>query len=325
VAGRYIVLAFLGSGSDPRSEALLRAVLARRELFDDAGATFFGVSCDPHDLRRPGMADAIPGIRFFWDFDRAITTLYGLEERKLPFVYVLDPTLRVLAALDEPHALIPLMETLPPPRPRAVAAEQAPVLVVPRVFEPSLCARLVEYYDRVGGQDLGFAQDIEGKTRRVVDHGHKRRGDRELEDPVLRDECARRIRSRLLPMVRRAYQVRITRMERYLVSCYDVGGHFAAHRDNTTKGTAHRQFAVSLFLNTGEYDGGFLQFPEYGNALYSAPAGGAVVFSCSLLHVATPVLAGRRLMFLPFLYDDAQARVREENEQHLDVATALYR
>jgi predicted 2-oxoglutarate/Fe(II)-dependent dioxygenase YbiX len=109
-------------------------------------------------------------------------------------------------------------------------------------------------------------------------------------------------------------------MERYLVACYnsEEGGHFRPHRDNTTKGTAHRRFAVSLFLNSGEYEGGFLHFPEFGKALYSAPAGGAVVFSCSLLHEATPVTQGRRYMFLPFLYDDAARVIREENRPFLD-------
>ena len=45
------------------------------------------------------------------------------------------------------------------------------------------------------------------------------------------------------------------------------------------------------------------------------PAGGAVVFSCSLLHEATPVTRGKRYVFLPFLYDDAAARIRQENLQ----------
>ncbi|MNE90306.1 Fe(II)-dependent oxygenase superfamily protein [compost metagenome] len=103
------------------------------------------------------------------------------------------------------------------------------------------------------------------------------------------------------------------------MACYDSeeGGHFRAHRDNTTKGTAHRRFAVSLFLNSG-YEGGFLRFPEYGGGLYSAPPGGAVVFSCSVLHEATPVISGRRYMFLPFLYDEAARVIRQENRQYLD-------
>lgn len=72
-------------------------------------------------------------------------------------------------------------------------------------------------------------------------------------------------------------------------------------------------------LNTGEYDGGKLRFPEFGRQVYEAPAGGAVVFSCSLLHEATPVTAGRRYAYLPFLYDDDAAKIREANLQFVQI------
>lgn len=165
-------------------------------------------------------------------------------------------------------------------------------------------------------------RDVDGGTVGVIDYGHKRRNDCNINDEKLRRACMHRIHDRLGPELHKAFQFRATRMERYIVACYDadVGGHFRPHRDNTTKGTAHRRFAVSLFLNPGEYDGGFLRFPEFGPGLFSAPLGGAVVFSCSPLHEATPVTRGRRYMFLPFLYDDAARRVRDDNLQFLDSA-----
>jgi predicted 2-oxoglutarate/Fe(II)-dependent dioxygenase YbiX len=103
-------------------------------------------------------------------------------------------------------------------------------------------------------------------------------------------------------------------MERYLVGCYraEDGGHFAAHRDNTTSTTAHRRFAVSINLND-DYEGGEIGFPEYGSRRYRPPPGGAVVFSCSLLHTVSPVTRGRRLAFLPFLHDDDAERILQEN------------
>jgi predicted 2-oxoglutarate/Fe(II)-dependent dioxygenase YbiX len=118
----------------------------------------------------------------------------------------------------------------------------------------------------------------------------------------------------------KAFQFDATLVERQLVACYDAEekARFQAHRDNTTKGTAHRQFTVSLLLNSGEYEGGHLRFPKFGPALYSAPRGGAVVFTCSLLHEATPVTIGKRYMYLPFLYDEAASRIRDENHQYLE-------
>jgi predicted 2-oxoglutarate/Fe(II)-dependent dioxygenase YbiX len=66
-------------------------------------------------------------------------------------------------------------------------------------------------------------------------------------------------------------------------------------------------FAVTLNLNTGDYEGGALRFPEFATAPFEAPAGGAVVFSCSLLHEAFPVTRGRRFGLFTFLFDDAGA------------------
>ena len=69
-------------------------------------------------------------------------------------------------------------------------------------------------------------------------------------------------------------------MERYIVCCYDAEeeAHFRAHRDNTTRGTAHRRFAVSINLND-DFEGGEVSFPEYGPQEFQAAArwGGGVL------------------------------------------------
>ena len=160
-------------------------------------------------------------------------------------------------------------------------------------------------------------RDVGGETVAVHDYGHKRRRDREIADEPLRKACMVRIHDRLVPEIFKAFQFKATRIERYIVACYEAEtrGHFRAHRDNTTRGTAHRRFAVSLVLNTGEFEGGNLRFPEFGRQTYCPPAGGAVAFSCSLLHEATPVSEGKRYVFLPFLYDEAAAKIREANRR----------
>ena len=110
-------------------------------------------------------------------------------------------------------------------------------------------------------------------------------------------------------------------MERYLVAGYEGeigeggGGWFRPHNDNTTRGTAHRRFAITIALND-DYEGGGLRFPEFGPRVYNAPVGGAVVFSCSLLHEAMPVTAGKRFCLLPFVYDEAAAQLRLENARY---------
>jgi predicted 2-oxoglutarate/Fe(II)-dependent dioxygenase YbiX len=141
----------------------------------------------------------------------------------------------------------------------------------------------------------------------------KRRRDVVVDDLPLYERLRERVGRRVLPEIRRAFGVQISQMEAPRVGCYDAsdGGWFRRHRDNTTKFTAHRLFAMSLNLNTSEYEGGALRFPEYGRLTYSPPAGGAVVFSCSLLHEALPVTSGRRFGVFTFFHDAAgEARVK---------------
>lgn len=326
-AGRPVLLLFFGSAAQPACAAALAWVYANRALFDDARGCFFGVTIDPSDESQGRIAQQIPGLRFFLDYDRAISSLFGANsgETYSPFWLVLDRQLRVAGqfALAEADQALACFAEL---RCDDVNQPWAPVLLVPRVLEPELCRHLVALYDAKGGEESGFMREVDGKTMGVVDPAHKRRADMTIEDEDLRRALMVRVHNRLVPMIERAFQFRPTRMERYIVACYDsvVGGHFRAHRDNTTKGTAHRRFAVSINLNAEEFEGGDLAFPEYGPRLYRPPTGGAVVFSCSLLHEARPVTQGRRFAFLPFLYDDAAAAIREQNNVFLAENVGAY-
>src|SRR5262249_7700615 len=144
----------------------------------------------------------------------------------------------------------------------------APVLLLPNLFERSFCRRLIEYYDTQGGSESGFMREQGGNTVGILDYGFKRRKDFRFDsEPAyedLRAQVRARINRRLIPEVRKAFQFNATRIERYVVSCYEgeLGGFFRAHRDNTTKGTAHRIFACTINLNEEEYEGGDLRFPE---------------------------------------------------------------
>jgi predicted 2-oxoglutarate/Fe(II)-dependent dioxygenase YbiX len=332
VAGRYLVLCFYVSSSEPASRATLEAALdgPARRLFDDERVCFFGVSLDPRDEAEGRVKAMMPGVRHFFDHDGSVGRLYGsiprdattdegpLEARR--FWLILDPTLRVLANIpfaadgSDRRRVFDLLAGLPDPRRFWGMELQAPILFLPNVFEPELCRRLVDAYEADGGKESGFMRQIDGKTVAVHDHSHKRRRDFEINDDELKRQLQSRIHRRVAPEIMKAHQFKVTRMERYIVGCYTAedGGHFRAHRDNTTSGTAHRRFAVSINLNS-EFEGGEVSFPEFGPRSFKPPAGGAVVFSCSFLHAVSKVTSGRRYAFLPFLYDEAAARIREQN------------
>ena len=83
----------------------------------------------------------------------------------------------------------------------------------------------------------------------------------------------------------------------------------------------HEHEPFALQLPEHPRDGGDLRFPEFGSRTYRPPTGGAVVFSCSLLHEATPVTRGRRYAFLPFFFDEAGEALRQANLKFLDAAS----
>jgi predicted 2-oxoglutarate/Fe(II)-dependent dioxygenase YbiX/peroxiredoxin len=313
VAGRYVVLLFLGSAQSPIvAEALRVALVDHRSRFDDRNACLLVVSTDPDD-ERLGRLRHSSGVRPVWDFDRAVSRLYGAafdddKRQYRPFWLVLDPMLRVLrhAPLHQASTVMAYLATLPSPGARAGIASRAPLLVLPDVFEPDLCQHLIGLYQAQGGEPSGFMQEVDGQTVNIQDKSFKQRRDHQIVDDPTRVAMRERLQVRLLPEVRKAFQYTATRLERYIVACYDArdGGHFQPHRDNTTPGTAHRRFAVTINLND-DYEGGDLRFSEFGPQLYRGPVGGAVVFSCALLHEVTPVISGMRYATLPFLYDEA--------------------
>ena len=147
----------------------------------------------------------------------------------------------------------------------------------------------------------------------ITDHGFKRRSDCRILDKALVDQVQIRIFRRVVPEIRHAFQFSATRLERLIIAAYDAadGGGFGPHRDNTVAATSHRRFAVSINLNE-DFEGGDLVFPEYSARTFRPPVGGALVFSCSLLHAVVRMERGRRYACLPFVYDDAAAALRRD-------------
>ena len=339
MAGRYVLVAFIGSAARPEAQAALAAITARRDLFDDDNACVFGISVDPADRDRKRLQPSLPGIRFLFDLDGKVSRDYGVirkdpaaangSEMFTPAWLLLDPMLRVIEArpIAQAEAILDRLASMPPAGQHAGFDIPPPVLVLPRVFDPTLCRALIAHYEAQGGTPSGFMREDGGKTVGVFDAALKRRQDCTIADESLRAAARASILRRVVPELLKVHHFRATRMERYIVACYDSAerGHFGAHRDNTTSGTAHRRFAVTINLNAEDFEGGELRFPEYGQRSWRAPTGGAVVFSCSLLHQALPVTAGRRYAFLPFLYDDAAAQIREANNEKLGEGVGAYR
>ncbi len=254
VAGRYIVLSFLGSSVQAPAAELIRLVHGDlRSRFDDTFLAFYGVTIDPDDHAQRRVQQDLPGIRYLFDFDHAVSRLYGAvagdgsgaRVHYTPLTLVLDRRLRVIASVPwvsiaaHNEELRAVLDRLPPLEDTA-----APALVIPRIFEPELCRELIALHQTNGGRESPFMRELGGKTTPVLDYGFKRRTDfffeEEPEFAALRGRLDRRIQQRLVPEVQKAFHFSITRIERYLIACYDAEVGASSGRIETTPHAAPR-------------------------------------------------------------------------------------
>ena len=189
VAGRYVVLHFVSSSEAPDGKAVIAAVNAHRHLFDDFRCAFFGVTADPTDQAQQRVKNVIPGVRWFYDSGVDLAKQFGAVDqhgRVTSGWLLLDPMLRVIVSgAASPTPMFDLLSNLPPPELHAGCEMTAPVLLLPRVFEPALCRALIDFYQKEGGTGSGFMVERDGKTMVVTDPTHKRRSDCVITDETL--------------------------------------------------------------------------------------------------------------------------------------------
>ncbi len=332
VGGFRTILCFFGSTQQPEMQLVFNEFAAAQDQLAKLNAPFFGLSIDPNDQGLVSHIRLPSYFKLLWDFERQVSRLYGVATplddgdltRFSPMTFILNERMQVIRVIPidpaETHVaqVLDFLAELPPLPAPHVAHRQAPVLFIPHVLPPALCQELIQLYERNGGEESGFMRQLNGKTVAVLDGSFKKRKDFNLTDPAVLEPINTAMVRRVKPEIEKSYQFNISRFERHLVACYEATnqGFFNRHRDNTTKGTAHRRFAMTINLND-EFDGGCLRFSEFGAQLYRPQPGEAIIFSCSLLHEATPVTAGRRFALLSFFYDEAAAQIREQNRQFL--------
>ena len=311
-AGRAAVLLLAGASPPADIAGLAEAFAAAAEGFAARGAEvrLLAEAC------APGWATAAPpqGVEIAHVMSGEV-----FQAACVPSVLVVDRALRLVRRLKvrTPAAAVAdalaALDTLPCEPAREVASP-APALIIPAVFDADLRRRLIGRFEAGVHVDGAMASvDADGRAVSRLDAAKKHRRDLEL-DPAepLHGEVVGLLAKRLAPQISRAFQVQVARLDRILLARYDdSGGYFRRHRDNSAAHLAYREFALSVNLNTGDYLGGELRFPEFNDHRHAPPAGAALVFSASLLHEALPVRRGARYVLLTFLHSDAaEARRR---------------
>jgi predicted 2-oxoglutarate/Fe(II)-dependent dioxygenase YbiX/peroxiredoxin len=332
-AGRWVVLSFVGSLADPRATAEVAELARLSAAFSEdhliIGCVFTGQASDTDSLTDSLGAISSGTLSFLADRDGAVSRSFGAAE--MPRTIILDPMLRAVAdiAWDIPQGHADMVRNVLQGLPRvddsAGVPMFAPALMVPRVFSFGICDFLMQFYETQGAVDSGFQFDVDGKTVTLSDWRLKRRSDVAVGVPEVRELIRDHIVRRLVGPIERYFQFKVTRMDRYVVACYDsaVAAHFHRHRDNINAGAQHRRFALSINLNK-DFEGGDLAFPEFGTKAYRPSEGGALVFSCGALHQVTPVTKGKRYAFLAFMYGEEDAVRREGNNAKLHAGELQY-
>ncbi len=312
--GGALVVLFYPDHSDPEVVATLDGFTEARELLREAGAQVFTVSGDTVEATAEFAARQEPGNFMVSDPDHSIAASYGAADRLV--CYVLDPTQRVHSRLEPSDGplvdrTLAAVEEIGRPQ-QFDAPPHAPILVVPNALSPAECRELIDYFETHDKEEGGTWRAVDGEMVNSPNYGMKRRMDHQVQEPEMQQRLLRILGRRVIPEIAVAFQCKIAHAEEFKLVRYDAetGGYFRPHRDNTLDATAHRQFAMTLNLNSEEYEGGELTFPEFGGGAYKPPSGAAVVFSCSLMHEAAPVTKGSRYVLLSFFFDAEGARIR---------------
>lgn len=310
--GRPVVLVLDPGPAAPASAPAMAALDAAAGAFDAAGLDVIVVTLGPaRDGPFLTLADPQRAIT------RGLRQATGLTLEQAPATLLLDANQRVVAATDDPAAMAPAailaVYAARPPAPAAsLRPATAPVLVMPDLIDRAMCRALIGLWE-TQGHDEGTVGSVVGDAEENrVYHAMKKRRDHRIMDRGLNQTLQRLIGRRVAPELEKAFQFTGFAFDRFLVVCYDSarGDYFRPHRDNLAPSCADRRFAMTLNLNSDSYDGGELTFPEYGPDGYKPGPGGAVIFSCSLIHEARPVTRGVRFALLTFLRDPPGGRGR---------------
>ena len=312
--GNLVALFFYPSNGDQGALRELLGFVEQAAAFEATGARVVAVTLDSAESNAALVAEHGIGFTLFSDPKGAITRGYGAEDGAgACTTYVLDRNQRVLAAFHggQDHAARALAyfeREVPALDSGKIVTTQAPVLLIPNVADAALCVRTIRAWE--ADHDEGAvrrraraAEEAASDNRtRVVDYDVKKRLDHRPGDG-LNQALTEAVIGRIGPEVYKAFQFQVVAVERFCIAAYEAGrgDYFRAHRDNTTEQTKNRRFAVTLNLNDS-YEGGGVKFAEFGEDIYCTPTGGALVFSCSLLHEAIPVTRDTRFAALTFMF-----------------------
>jgi hypothetical protein len=296
VAGRPLLLLFRAGDALPQG---LEALAAQLKATEGRAVLVTGL----------GETAALDGFESAADAEGTARSLFDVSGQSR--LVLIAPNRHVAYIGGDAAAAQTALTRIAATRASVTLTAHPPVLIVPDVLSGADCRKLINVFAMQGQTfvEPGHGTLPPGTAdykQRIPEYGRKDRIDHWIRQPETNAFIDDRINRRLIPEIQKSFQYKITRREAYRIGSYEGerGGELHGHRDNTKPVVAHRRFACSINLNTEQFEGGELRYPEFGSQLYRPETGAAIAFSCSLLHEPLHVTKGRRFVLLAFLYGE---------------------
>ncbi len=296
VAGRPLLLLFPDREAPPQG---LQGLVAQLKATEGRAVLVTGL----------GETSGLDGFESAADAEGTARSLFGVTGGT--WLVLIAPNRHLAYSGSDVAAAQAALARIAATRATLAMTAHPPVLIVPDVLSSADCRKLINIFAMQGQTfvEPGHGTLPPGNAdykQKIPEYGRKDRIDHWIRQPETNAFIDDRLNRRLIPEIQKSFQYKITRREAYRIGAYEGerGGELHGHRDNTKPMVAHRRFACSINLNTEQFEGGELRYPEFGNQLYRPETGAAITFSCSLLHEPMHVTKGRRFVLLAFLYGE---------------------
>lgn len=291
-----LILFYFLDINNEKCQRLLKTYAENYEKIKQLGFEVIAICPHPLVLKQEDFKNNFP-FQIFLDKECVIArnignahwqNMGGVDELEIKRIaYVIDAYARIHWA-DEPsdasahiQSLLTVLPTLFSPVPTQDIQNQAPVLIIPKLFEMPLCDNLSQLYRATQSQNTASLP--------------------ENYELTLYEAVKRKIIQRIPPML---YKVFGTTgeliMERArLLSKTHWPAPDKIHFERIDS-ESQRDFVMLCHLSRDRLEGGQVIFPQFNNATYQIRSGDALIFSASLFYRFNPIRQGNPLLYVTF-------------------------
>ncbi|MFP6734952.1 MAG: redoxin domain-containing protein [Rhodospirillales bacterium] len=247
-AGAFTALAVLRGANHPSAAAFLGALKTAAPEFEAAGARLIAAAQMPAAELAAFWKTLKPGFPMLADADGECAASFGLMDGEgSGLIAILDRNSHVIQILTGLPGVAPAAEALAivgdhgKAEAHGPAPRHAPVLMIPRLFEPKLCRELMDFWEAGDKRRDEVTQGRGTEVRDNVVSDVKKRADVIVPegDNPLHQAILAHFNMRVVPEIEKVFQYKTTSYDGARVGCYDAGegGYFRAHRDSVSHKT----------------------------------------------------------------------------------------